>query len=85
MAQQTTWLCTTCGHSIGAWSDGNPYYIDEAGEKQYAYHPDHERLALCGVRGRWVAWDLWAADGDDGEPHTALIPPSESTTFRDAI
>ena len=47
MAQRTTWLCTTCGHSIAAWSDGNPYYIDEAGEKQYAYHPDHERLARC--------------------------------------
>ncbi len=28
-------------------ADGNPYYIDEAGGKQYAYHPDHERLALC--------------------------------------
>ena len=31
----------------GHWSDGNPYYIDEAGQKQYAYHPDHERLAQC--------------------------------------
>jgi hypothetical protein len=30
-----------------AWSDGNPYYIDEQGQKQYAYHPDHDRLARC--------------------------------------
>jgi hypothetical protein len=30
-----------------AWSDGNPYYLDESGKKRYAYHPDHENLARC--------------------------------------
>jgi len=24
-----------------------PYYVDENGQKQYAYHPDHENLARC--------------------------------------
>lgn len=32
---------------IIAWSDGNPYYLDERQEKCYAYHPDHEGLARC--------------------------------------
>lgn len=47
MAQAVRFVCGGCGHAIEAWSDGNPYYIDEDGSKQYAYHPDHERLARC--------------------------------------
>ena len=47
MAEAVRYICETCGHAIEAWSDGNPYYIDKAGAKQYAYHPDHKRLALC--------------------------------------
>lgn len=47
MAQALLFVCNSCGKSVQAWSDGNPYFIDESGEKQYAYHPDHDRLALC--------------------------------------
>jgi len=47
MAEAIRYLCSKCGHAILAWSDGNPYYFDEAGKKQYAYHPDHERLDKC--------------------------------------
>jgi hypothetical protein len=38
--------CNHCGHSIEAWNDGNPYYVDERGRKRYAYHPSSER-DLC--------------------------------------
>ena len=47
MAQALRFVCTHCQHEIKAWPDGNPYYINENGAKQHAYHPDHERLALC--------------------------------------
>ena len=47
MAQAKRFVCGACNRAIEAWSDGNPYYIDEAGRKQYAYHPNHERLARC--------------------------------------
>ena len=47
MAEAVRFVCDRCQHSIEAWSDGNPYYIDEVGQKQHAYHPDHERLAKC--------------------------------------
>lgn len=47
MAEAKRFVCRSCRRTIEAWSDGNPYYIDEAGRKQYAYHPDHERLARC--------------------------------------
>jgi hypothetical protein len=47
VAQCVRFVCPKCTFSIDAWSDGNPYYFDEAGKKTYAYHPDHERLARC--------------------------------------
>lgn len=47
MAEGKTFICDQCGRSINAWSDGNPYYLDEDGKKCYAYHPDHEKLDRC--------------------------------------
>ena len=47
MAQAVRYICGGCHKTIESWSDGNPYYIDEAGAKQYAYHPDQKRLAMC--------------------------------------
>jgi len=47
MAEGIRYVCKKCRQAIEAWSDGNPYFIDEEGAKQYAYHPDHERLSRC--------------------------------------
>jgi len=47
MAEGLRFVCGSCGKTIEAWSDGTPYYIDARGKKRYAYHPDHEHLALC--------------------------------------
>ena len=47
MAEAVRYVCSACRRAIEAWSDGNPYYIDEMGRKQYAYHPDYERLTRC--------------------------------------
>ncbi len=47
MAEGIRYVCGNCRHAVEAWSDGNPYYIDEDGAKQYAYHPDHDRLDRC--------------------------------------
>ncbi|MDB4338507.1 hypothetical protein OAA19_00200 [Rubripirellula sp.] len=47
MAMEIENICDKCDHSIQAWSDGNPYYLDLQGKKQYAYHPDHFNLDRC--------------------------------------
>ena len=47
LAECLKFRCRVCGKTIASWSDGNPYYIDASMSKQYAYHPDHERLSLC--------------------------------------
>ena len=47
MAEAVRYVCSNCGRGIEAWSDGNPYYIDDSGQKQHAYHPDYENLDRC--------------------------------------
>ena len=47
MAECIRHVCSNCGNTVDAWSDGNPYSIDENGEKQYAYHPNHDKLVRC--------------------------------------
>ena len=47
MAEGVRFVCGGCQRAIEAWSDGNPYFLDESGKKRYAYHPDHENLARC--------------------------------------
>ena len=47
MAEGIRFVCSGCGNVIEAWSDGKPFYIDEDGEKKYAYHPDHDELEKC--------------------------------------
>lgn len=39
MAECIRYQCENCEFSVEVWSDGNPYFIDEQGRKQYAYHP----------------------------------------------
>jgi DNA-directed RNA polymerase subunit RPC12/RpoP len=46
MAEGRRYVCHSCARVIEAWDDGNPYYFDEAGAKQCAYHPSAER-SLC--------------------------------------
>ena len=47
MAEGIQFVCTGCNYSIEAWSDGNPFYLDENGKKTYAYHPHHAELEKC--------------------------------------
>ena len=42
MAEGRRYVCQACGAQVEAWSDGNPYFVDERGEKKYAHHPDPE-------------------------------------------
>lgn len=47
MAECIRYLCNHCSKELQSWSDGNPYFINDSGGKEYAYHPDHEGLARC--------------------------------------
>lgn len=47
MAESIRFECNVCRREIIAWSDGDPYYIDLAGRKKYAHHPDIDGLKMC--------------------------------------
>jgi len=49
MAMAVKYVCGNCHHAIETWDERNPYFIDENGEKQYAYHPDPERDRCIGI------------------------------------
>jgi DNA-directed RNA polymerase subunit RPC12/RpoP len=46
MARGMRFVCENCSTTIEAWDDGNPYYFDADGKKEYAYHPE-PKLQLC--------------------------------------
>ena len=48
MAAGFRFVCSGCDHSVESWDDGNPYYVNEDGKKQYAYHPDPLRYRCIG-------------------------------------
>ena len=49
MAEGIRYVCDHCQQSIEAWDEGHPYFIDKAGRKRYAYHPQPEREWCTGV------------------------------------
>lgn len=53
----TGFKCDKCEHVISAWDEGNPYYFDEEGKKQYAYHPSSDRNKCIGNDPDYVCLD----------------------------
>lgn len=48
MAEGLKFSCNSCGYTIEAWSDGNPYVLSESGRKRYVYHPSDELASAVG-------------------------------------
>lgn len=48
MAEAHRSVCSGCGYSIEAWSDGNPYVLDESDRKRHVYHPNHPEAPIVG-------------------------------------
>jgi hypothetical protein len=44
MAECIRYVCNHCSKDLQSRSDGNPYFINASGSKEYAYHPNHEGL-----------------------------------------
>jgi DNA-directed RNA polymerase subunit RPC12/RpoP len=49
MSEGRRYRCPGCGTKIEAWSDGDPYLVDQTGVKRYVYHPDPESLDAVGT------------------------------------
>lgn len=44
MAEGRKLICSHCGYALEAWSDGNPFFLSDAGEPQFFYHPNESQL-----------------------------------------
>jgi hypothetical protein len=59
MAQSFRFICNSCGETIESWDEGDPYYLDERGRKQYAYHPDSKRDQCIGIDSPYLCRDVF--------------------------
>ncbi len=75
MAEGFRFVCDSCDRTIEAWSDGNPYYFDDDGKKQYAYHPE-PRLPSQQDFGRQTKSIYFFSGGGSAPPH----PPFKSAS-----
>ncbi len=46
MAIAHVYECQHCGRSIETWNEDSPYFLDEQGNKAYAYHPGIDRYMI---------------------------------------
>ena len=84
MAECVRFACGNCGASVDAWSDGNPYYIDEAGQKRYAYHPQHDLLERCiGNDVPYLCLECGEQFNVDSRLPLTACPKCTSTAIRD--
>jgi DNA-directed RNA polymerase subunit RPC12/RpoP len=85
MAQCFRFVCDRCGDAIESWDEGKPYYVDDRGKKQYAYHPEPERELCVGVESPHLCLDCGDQfDVDSRDPVTtcpACTSPKIIDTF----
>lgn len=67
-------VCSVCAHAISAWDEGNPYYLDADGEKQYAYHPAPERDWCIGVETPMLCLACGTGCDDDSRAPRTSCP-----------
>ena len=85
MAQGIQFICGGCGKTIGAWDDGNPYYLDARGKKQYAYHPDHMRDQCIGNDSPSVCLSCGKEFMVDSRAPIAACPKCHSSEIADTF
>ena len=85
MAQGTCFVCSSCSHTIQAWDDGNPYYLDAHGQKQYAYHPNPKRELCTGNDSLYLCLDCGEESMVDSEAPVDHCVKCASRNFVDLM
>jgi len=86
MAECKRFVCPLCSYAIASWSDGNPYYCDETGEKIYAYHPNHDALDRCiGNDTPYVCLDCAESFLVDSNSPQQQCPKCQKTSIIDSF
>ena len=83
MAACIRFTCTSCGFSIDAWDEGNPFYIDEKGKKVYVYHPSEDRALAIGNDEPHLCLDCGKEVKIDSRLEQKACPKCKSTRVVD--
>ena len=83
MAQGKRLVCGKCGNKIETWDDGNPYFIDSNGQKQYAHHPSRERERCIGNESPHLCLNCGREFMVDSRSPATRCENCESTNFVD--
>ena len=85
MAEGLRFVCDSCSKAIEAWDDGNPYYFDESGAKQYAYHPSAERQLCVGNDSPHLCLDCGHEFNVDSNAPSSTCEKCGSTSIVDSF
>jgi DNA-directed RNA polymerase subunit RPC12/RpoP len=83
MAQAFRFICNSSGETIESWDEGDPYYLDERGRKQYAYHPDPKRDSCIGIDSPYLCLSCAETFSVDSRSPIAQCPECSSTSICD--
>jgi hypothetical protein len=74
MALGQRFVCSHCCRFVDVWDEGNPYYLDETGEKRYAYHPEPYRDRCTGNDAPYICLSCGEKFVVDSESSFANCP-----------
>jgi hypothetical protein len=85
MGMCVRFVCQYCGDAIDSWDEGNPYYVDSAGNKQYAYHPQPEREHCIGIESPHLCLSCGIQFPVDSNSQVGVCPACSSADVVDTF
>jgi len=83
MAECIRFTCSSCGFSIEAWDEGDPFYLDENGNKVYVYHPSPDRILAIANDESFLCLDCGKQVKIDSRREQKACPKCKSTRVVD--
>ncbi len=81
MAEGRVFVCSNCAHAITTWDEGDPYYLDKKGKKQYAHHPHPARERCIGIDESMLCLSCGAECMSDSRAPVAICAKCASRTL----
>ncbi len=75
MAAGYCFRCSNCDFEVTAWDDGNPYIVDDEGQRHFFYHPHGEAvIEEVLARSAWTIGKSAAEVESELGKHTGNMP-----------
>ena len=81
MAMFNFFVCDFCNHEIEVWDEGDPYYFDRYGKKQYAPHPHPMFEMIKGFDSLYLCLECGEEVTVDSEEPTSVCSACHAETL----